>query len=262
MRPEYKVVDGWADYALLLPEDSPAAIIEAKKLGTIFDDKIRHQMLTYATFVGIKYAGLTDSDHWELYEVLRPGPLKERRALKTSIATAAAHECALKLLLLWRPNLTSGEPVPANRPILVDPPPPIKPDPPPTPTATTNWIALSEYDPLSKKPSPPVAIRFWDESEQTLKRWHEVATSVIEKLYAKRLLTVEDIPIRSGPARYVLNTESVHPIGNDFSHPKPIEGTPLIYEAKRAHGDTLKVSKQLLERFGRNPASVYVRVAQ
>ena len=118
VRPEYKVVDGKADYALLRTEDSPAAIIEAKRLGTVLDDKIRHQMLTYATFVGIKYAGVTDGDHWELYEVLRAGPLKERQALKVSIAADPAYASALKLLLLWRPNLSSGEPVKANEPIL------------------------------------------------------------------------------------------------------------------------------------------------
>ena len=31
--PEYKVSEGWADYALLRPDGRPAATVEAKKLG-------------------------------------------------------------------------------------------------------------------------------------------------------------------------------------------------------------------------------------
>ena len=116
--PEYKVSDGWADYALLRPDGHPAAVIEAKKLGTMLDVKVRRQMLNYANESGIEYAGLTDGNNWELYKVFQPGPLDERQILKVSIAAAQTHESALRLLVLWRPNLASGQPVPACEPIL------------------------------------------------------------------------------------------------------------------------------------------------
>ena len=117
--PEYKVSDGWADYALLRPNGQPAATVEAKKLGVALMSH-RMQMLNYANASGIDYAGLTDGNHWELYNVFKRGPLEERRILEVSIANDPAHESALKLLLLWRPNLESGQPVAARASILAE----------------------------------------------------------------------------------------------------------------------------------------------
>ena len=83
--PEYKVSDGWADYALLRPNGQPAATVEAKKLGEPLMSH-RMQMLNYANASGIDYAGLTDGNHWELYNVFKRGQLEERRILEVSIA--------------------------------------------------------------------------------------------------------------------------------------------------------------------------------
>ena len=75
------------------------------------------QMLNYSNASGVEYAGLTDGDHWELYEVFERGQLDDRRILGLSLSSMAAHECALRLLLLWRPNLESGKPVAAGEPV-------------------------------------------------------------------------------------------------------------------------------------------------
>ena len=114
--PEYSVSGRWADYALLGPDGRPVATVEAKKLGEPLAQH-RMQMLNYSNASGVEYAGLTDGDHWELYEVFQRGQLEDRRILDVSIATTPAHECALRLLLLWRPNLASGRPMAANEPI-------------------------------------------------------------------------------------------------------------------------------------------------
>ena len=134
---EYKVSSGgnrWADYALLRPDGKIAATIEAKKLGTQLKGH-RDQVLTHAIKDGIKYAGLTDGDNWEMYNIFQPVKLEEKRNLEVSLANDPAHTCALKLLLLWRPNLSSGEPVPAGEPmadILGSPQPEsVEPDSPP-----------------------------------------------------------------------------------------------------------------------------------
>ena len=256
VRPEYKVVDGKADYALLRTEDSPAAIIEAKRLGTVLDDKIRHQMLTYATFVGIKYAGVTDGDHWELYEVLRAGPLKERQALKVSIAADPAYASALRLLMLWRPNLTSSEPVRAKKPILVDLP--VKPVAPPA----NNWVSLPKYDPAPGT-LPPAAIRFWDGSERTLERWNQLLPSVVEKLYAESRISVEDLPLRRTPKAKtcIVNTEPFHPTGRKFNSTKRIEGKPPLFVNVNFTGkEVLQKAQWLLKRYDQNPADVYLSV--
>ena len=114
--PEYNVSGRRADYALLGPDGQPVATIEAKKLGSSFESH-RMQMLNYSNASGVEYAGLTDGDRWELYEVFKKGQLEDRRILDVSISGMAAHECALRLLLLWRPNLESGNLVAASEPV-------------------------------------------------------------------------------------------------------------------------------------------------
>lgn len=95
VKPEYPVTGGKADYGLRNAGPTPAAF---------------------------KYAGLTNGDRWELYEVFSPASLDERRILDLSILNDPPHQSALKLLLLWRPNLESGAPVPASEPVFAERP--------------------------------------------------------------------------------------------------------------------------------------------
>lgn len=121
VKPEYPVTGGKADYGLRNAGPTPAAFIEAKKLGEPLESH-REQMTRYSNMAGVKYAGLTNGDRWELYEVFSPASLDERRILDLSILNDPPHQSALKLLLLWRPNLESGAPIPANEPVLEERP--------------------------------------------------------------------------------------------------------------------------------------------
>ena len=146
--PEYRVDVGWADYALAGVGNQPVAVIEAKRLGSIVENHLE-QAVGYCIQQGIAYAGVTDGNRWQLYRTFEPVPLAEKLVLDVSIATTAPHESALKLLLLWRPNLASGRPVAANEPILVanlDDPPVISDAPSPTPVldGTENWDSTVE----------------------------------------------------------------------------------------------------------------------
>ena len=76
--PEYNVRGRWADYALLGHDDRPLATVEAKKLGESLASH-RMQMLNYSNASGVDYAGLTDGNQWELYEVFKRGQLEDRR---------------------------------------------------------------------------------------------------------------------------------------------------------------------------------------
>ena len=109
--PEYAAGGGTADYALLkvTPDDgSPViAFIEAKRLHEPLEPH-RAQMLTYANMSGVKYAGLTNGDRWELYEVFKEAPLHERRLVDVSLRREPVIDCAAKLLLLQATNLQRG----------------------------------------------------------------------------------------------------------------------------------------------------------
>ncbi len=265
--PEYDVSGARADYALLRPGGKPAATVEAKRLGEASESH-RMQMLNYANAAGIDYAGLTDGDRWELYDVFKRGQLEERRLLDVSISSAPAHEAALNLLLVWRPNLASGaQPTPAGEPILGDAPQQaanpaaVEVAPAPRPPGP-GWVALAEYNPPSGT-SSPAAIRFWDGSQQSINSWGDVFASAAEKLYGERQLSVEDMPIASGPKRYSLHTEPVHPTGQQFNAYRRIEGTPPLYvNVHLSAADCRTAARRLLQRFGVNPADVHLKVAQ
>ncbi len=262
--PEYNVSGGWADYALLRPDGHPAATVEAKKLDEPLASH-RMQMLNYSNASGVEYAGLTNGNHWELYKVFQRGQLEERRILDVSIADAPAHESALKLLLLWRPNLASGQPVPASEPIFVDAP---LPTPMPADVepiaplqAEAGWVALAKYNPPAGTQCP-AAIRFWDGSKRRLGHWNEVLTLIVEKLYSEELLTVDDAPIRSGKQTYIVNTEPVHPTGKPFENYKKINGTPLFVNVNLNAGQVRQNTKRLLQCYDQNPVDVYLQVEQ
>ena len=77
VRPEYNVGGLRADYALLTRDGTPAATVEAKKLGESLEPH-RKQMVTYANMATIRYAGLSDGDRWELYKVFQEVPFEDR----------------------------------------------------------------------------------------------------------------------------------------------------------------------------------------
>ena len=203
--PEYNVGQGRADYALKGPQtvpdaivEVPDAIVEVKRLGHILNDREQMQMLTYANMEGIKYALLTDGNIWELYDIFKPAHLAERRILSVKIANSPAYKLALELLLLWRPNLASGNPVTAREPVLGP-----KPTPPPD---ETDWVKLSTYSPPVKTGSPK-KIRFPDKTEKPVKNWSNLLVVIGEWLNATGKLTSIATPVFSGPKEIVLDTD-------------------------------------------------------
>jgi hypothetical protein len=185
--------------------------------------------------------------------------------LDVSIAATPTHASALQLLLLWRPNLSSGEPIPANSPILaaqrsaptlpdVEPALALRPVPP-------NWVALSDYAPPGKTPCPAV-IRFRDGSERSLTRWYEILASVVERLCAERRLTVEDVPIGWGGQTYRVHTEPIHPTGKEFKSSRNIMGTSLFVNVHANAYQIRQDTKRLLRRYGLDPAEVFLQVAK
>ena len=274
--PEYDVSGRKADYALLQENGSPAATVEAKKLG---ENLVSHrmQMLNYSNASGVEYAGLTDGDNWELYEVFRRGQLEDRRVLDISIANTPVHEAALKLLLLWRRNLASGQPTEANSPVYFEIWPGIDQSSI-APSADTDievqversperriaettlitlpevtergWRRISEVIP---KPgdAPPSRIRLTDGSERGLRRaWAAVVENTAEWLWANNLLSLDIVPIQSSNRRNIVNMRPLHPGDNEFNQPAQIAGTPLWVERNISGRAAAANARTLLEQCG------------
>lgn len=120
VRLEYKVRQQRADYALM-SNGKPIAVIEAKRLGKNLEDNVTTQVLIYANQAGIPYMIVTDGDKWEMYEVFKPVALEDRRLMKFQLSQQPSHEIALQVLRIWQPNLASGSPKEAMKPVLEPP---------------------------------------------------------------------------------------------------------------------------------------------
>lgn len=268
VQPEYEVSGRQAaDYALMDTTDNPIALVEAKRLGESLASH-RMQIVNYANLSGVPYAGLTDGNHWELYKVFDPAPIDDRLLLNLSIADRPGHEVALKLLLLWRPNLAAGQPVGANEPVLtrvlepvtpqpaagpeVDRHPPLPPEQPPeSPPAAAGWVPLSEVASVTGRP-PPAAISFPGGSTCEVKvRWR-LLQAVVEWLWSKEKLTMSDIPVKLTENRYLVNADDKHPTGKRFEQPRQIDfdGTRLMFEAKTGSKEAVSKAKRLLQERG------------
>ena len=192
VRPEFVLSTGRADYALLDANQRPVAIIEAKKLNEPLGNA-EMQLLPYAFASNVGYAVLTNGDHWVMYRVFRQRQDDESRVLDVSIANLPAHECALKLLLLWRRNLSSGQPIEASEPIIgteapdTAPPPdppngrkdPVEPEP--------GWNRLTRLDAQKGGKRPP-KVRFPEEPEKDIKSWKDLLVEVAALVSPRRCL--------------------------------------------------------------------------
>ena len=252
VEPEYSVGKVRADYALLRSHPTPVAIIEAKKLGSELSHDQRMQMLNYANAYGISYAALTDGNRWEVYDVFKASPLEEKKVLQITLSETPVHESALRLLLLWRTNLSTGKPILPPRPITENEPVITPPNPPPKPD---NWRSISDFVPVAKSPCAK-RIRFWDGEERSLgKYWREVLLVTANQLHRKGLLNSENMPVflaskRSTAKKYIANSTPQHSDGKPFLSPKKVHETEFFVDCHHPAKGLLTGTKALLKHCG------------
>lgn len=257
--PEYSISHGRADYALRTkPDAKPVAVLEAKKLDEPLASH-SSQMVTYALESGVAYAGLTNGDQWHIYNVFKPVPLADKRVLDVSIANTPAHEAVLKLLLLWRPNLASGQPVASNTPISLVPSdvPSDETNPPtpaPEPGESGSWISLANVE-VGEGNSPPARIRFPGREPRDIKNWGQILVEVADRLSNDGMLRAADCPI-SGLG--FINSSPAGTEGGTSGRYKKVSGGLYVNANKRAT-DIIRYSRKLLSHFGVDPATVELR---
>ena len=253
--PEYDVRGRWTDYALLGQNRLPSAIIEAKKLGEPFPPHLP-QVKKCSDIPGVAFAGITNGDHWELYEVVGPRKLGENPILNLKISASPPYLAALNLLLLWRPNLTSSQVVQTSKPIAV-PSPIVGPVPPVS--DPIDWVPLSNFV-ARKAMDRPEVIRFPDRSEHRLEAWYDLALQTIVWLCSKGFLTADHISEHASNDRYLFHTKKVHPSGKQFFNPKCVAETSLFFEANMSRTESTKKTKALLTSCGQDLTLVHLGV--
>ena len=272
--PEYSVDGGWADYALRGPGNQPAAIVEAKRLGTLVENHLS-QMVNYCIQEGIAYAGVTDGSRWQLYRTFEPVPMVDKIVLDLNISNTTAYKCALQLLLLWRPNLASGQPTTASQPlfdwtIVPQPAATVAPETPPVieapqqissepATIEPGWVSLPDFNPPGGS-KPPQSIRFPGGRECEIKRWNDILVEVAAWLHSSGRLTPNDEPVSSSPKIYIVHNQPKHPTGNDFFQHKTIANGQI---SVNTHGSAIQMrnnTKTLLQHYGVSPDTVQLQV--
>ena len=265
VRPEYPDPSGRPDYALI-GNDRPISMVEAKSLGTNLDDTVVRRAMEYCTGQGVKYAIVTNGERWELYNVLQSGTFEERRLLMLSIAGESTHQCALQLLLLWRPNLAAGQPISASEPILSGESQSPTRDieqvtntPPPVPPSDEGWTSLVTF--RHEKGSPaPSTIRLPDGSEKQTKYWISVMIEVAEYLVRKGDLTADKCPIGTGVVQYIVHSQRLHSNGRDFVSSRRLSNGLFLERDWGAVETQLRMTRFLLQHFGEDPESVHLKL--
>ena len=244
-----------ADYALRNPEGDVMMVLEAKNLGNQLDS--HEQMLVYAVGKGIKYAGLTDGDRWELYDVFKQVPMDQKQLLDVSVARDPIHEVAMRMLLLWQPNLASGKPIPTPEPIIQPPgPDPMPPDPP----VAGKLVSLGDYAPPPYTP-PPLSIIYWDKEQRTLESWYEVLTFTVDKMYRDGLIKYEDMPIESRHNTYAITKTPRARNGTKFTFYEKIGNPPIYVNTNLNAGQIRFRTKVLIQKFGKESSEVLLAVS-
>ena len=223
--PEYDVSGKRADYALL-SGNSVVVFLEAKRLDESLSNH-RSQIVAYASELGIKFPALTNGNEWEVYDNSKLVPIEQRRILNLSINGTPAHQCALKFLLLWRPNLAAGQPVQAKEPILSATIPTLptvepiintqQPATPPEPPSGDGWVSLAGVPRVTHKPAPET-VRFPSGEEKQLKSWSQMLFEVADWLVRTGKLTSDKCPVTGGKTTYVAHTMPQHSNGTNFNH--------------------------------------------
>lgn len=262
---EYDVSGKRADYALLGGQGIPLVFLEAKRLDETLSNH-RSQVVAYASELGIKYPALTNGRDWEVYDNSKLVPIDQRRVLSVSLTTVPTATSALQMLLLWRPNLGSGQPSDANEPLSY--PVDIKPEtqqevirPQGVPASDENWQSLAGIQ-NEREVKFPTAVRFPNEPEREVQRWRDVLREVAEWQIRERNLTLEKCPIagsRRTKRRYVIHSVAEHKDGKSFENPYKLSNGCFL----EVHGGDWAVvrSKGLVSELGGNPNSVEIRLS-
>ncbi len=274
---EYEVGGGRADYALLRRvDDRPTLVIEAKKYDEPLDAH-RMQLLTYALGQGIPYGCLTDGNRWQVYDIFaavrsgEPQPLDQRCRLDITIAADPPARSALALLGIWRPNLqTDGQLVEASYPFLMDalsqsplePAPPIEP---PTPTmevaSAPGWTSLTDNFEVKHRPAPS-EMQFPGSPAIAVRSWRGMVVEIALWLHEQGLLSRQNCQIPRGERsnRVIFSLNGMHPNGEPFRNPVPIERVGMVLEGNMDGAACVRLAKRLLAHFRQDPSQVRMRL--
>lgn len=269
--PEYAAGSGRADYALMKKESNqPLVFLEAKKLGMNEpDDKITNQMLTYANSQAVPFAGISDGDRWQVYEVFKQVPLMDRRILDVSTAKDELSHCALKLLVLWRSNLTTNTPVEIGEPITWKPVKAVsanetgqKRNSAERQEAKSDAERILLPDLATGKNDPrPAFIHFPNGQSASIRYWYEILTQTVEWLvqYGSHQPVPFRVRLKPNSIVYIANTQPKHTTIN-FKRAYQCKGKEIYVECNVTASQAKDRALKLLEACREDPQKIWLEM--
>ncbi len=133
--------------------------------------------------------------------------------------------------------------------------------PAPADNNSGEWLSLSElYPNMSDNPYPPNAMQCPDGTVKTLGRWYEVLTTVANWLIQEKRLLPHDCPLHMGRSkRCLINTTPHYPDGRKMRFSRNL-ANGMFMDAGYSSKDLPRLGRELLEKFGVDPARFYVQL--
>ena len=267
--PEYRVPNNQiADY-VLLDNGHPVMVVESKKLDEpLQSGRALDQGILYCAHTGSKHFVLTDGKRWEVYGASNTTPV-----ISFDVKDDPTQAC-LNALVLWQPSVMAGQVSVGQTPVLKPPEDaPIQEtqatyDAPSVVSGTTtspvshdgNWRPLSVFNAV-KGSSPPIQIRFPDNSTATVENWKSIIIAIVRWLANKDLLKPSHCPVARPRARsrYIIHSSPTHPSGNPFIAAEQVG--PLYIETNSGSSTIVNQSRFIIEKVGEDPSRFKVRLS-
>ena len=259
---EYRSDAGQADYALFGESPKPQVIVEAKKLGTHLDQKVRLQVTGYCQEEGVPFAVITDGRLWEIYDIYQPVAMKDSIVTALDLGDEAAKLC-LEALALWRPSVAAGK-VKTGSPPLVDAQAsaaeaPAAQNPASQFSNDGPWHRLSEFTPQPK--TKPAVLMLPDKREIKVSTWSQLVMEVVERAKSTGTITDTQLPIRFGSAKSnFIHSRNDRGNGQRFATSQNVESwhVNLNYNAAQH----MRNIRRLIDMAGLDSSSFAVRLAE
>ncbi|MDS0256683.1 hypothetical protein ApAK_03180 [Thermoplasmatales archaeon AK] len=244
--PEYSNPVGRADYALLSRDGKVKALVGAKKLGT---NENLSQHLAYCISVPSQYFIATDGNNWELYDAFKQVTIEEKLIEKWNILNDPPGEIIRKILTISNFSEFGKE----TKNYLGDD----EYSKETTPETDFPKYAIFEADHMKRSPpSRPKRLLILGQ-EVRVSTVKEVLIAVAEWLIQHGKLKANDVPIESGPSRYIVNREPIHKSGKKFFDDYTLSNG-LHLEVHGSHQAVESNAKFLMEKFGYGKNSITI----
>lgn len=244
--PEYSTGNGRADYALIGHDGEIVALVGAKKLGTGED---LDQHLSYCLRVASQYFITTDGNVWELYDAFKKVKIQEKLIERWVILEDKPGEILRKALIISNFSEFGKETIESIRTNKE-----AQHTKPYDKAASSTFI---EVDRAKRNPPTRPKKLLIQGQEVHVSTVRDVIIAVAEWLIRHGKLKQNDVPIESGPSRYIVNKEPLHKSGKEYFDDQLLSNG-LHLEVHGSHQAVETNSRILMEKFGYGKNSIKI----